>query len=370
MISHLGQYFIFCIDLYGVAHPTLNTVMNKKISVFVLCLSALLPDYSFAQDIQFSQYYAAPLYLNPALAGINQTGRAGVNYRNQWPSINANFETFSAYADVNFDEKNSSVGLLITSDQVGLAGLQANEFALQYAYQVNVNYKWTFRPAIQLSYGTRSIDFSKVVFGDQLDNSGLTGNPSGEQFNSNQVGYFDMGLGGIVFSSRIWLGVSMHHIREPNISITGGESPLPRKFSVHGGYRIPLQTAYRKGETAAGYERSITPTFNYRSQGDFKQLDLGLYVTRAPMIFGLWYRGIPIVSNEFGGTNSEAIIAMIGVTQKKFTLGYSFDYTLSNLGIASGGAHEISLTYTFKWGDPRKPDRDVRELKCPVPYIF
>ncbi len=347
-----------------------DTVMNRIIFVFVLCVAACLPDRSVGQDIQFSQYYAAPLYLNPALAGINQAARAGVNYRNQWPSIDASFETFSAYADVNFDEKNSSVGLLLMSDQAGIAGLNASEIALQYAYQVNVNYKWTFRPAMQVSYATRSIDYSKIVFGDQLDNNGLTGNPSGELFNSDRASYFDIGLGGIVFSERIWLGVSMHHIREPNISINGGDDPLPRKFSVHGGYRIPLMTAYRKGETASGYERSITPTFNYRSQGDFKQLDVGLYVTRAPLIFGLWYRGIPIVSNEFGGTNSEAIIGMIGVVQKSFTLGYSFDYTLSNLGIASGGAHEISLTYTFKWGDPRKPDRDVRELKCPVPYIF
>ncbi|MFY0626971.1 MAG: type IX secretion system membrane protein PorP/SprF [Reichenbachiella sp.] len=344
--------------------------MYKQALCILWLITLLTAQNSQAQDIQFSQYYAAPLYLNPALAGINQTGRAGVNYRNQWPSIDANFETFSAYADVNFDEKNSSVGLILTNDREGLAGLTSTEIALQYAYQVRVNYKWTFRPAIQGSFTTRAADFSRITFGDQLDNNGITGAPSGEIFNSDRVNYFDLGLGGIVFSDRLWVGVSMHHIREPNQSIVGGDSPLPRKLSVHGGYRIPLNTPFKKGETASGAERSVTPSFNYRSQGDFDQLDVGVYFTYAPVIFGLWYRGIPLKTNEVGGTNSEAIIGMIGITQKKFTLGYSFDYTLSNLGISSGGAHEISLSYTFKWGDPRKPDRDVRELKCPVPYIF
>ncbi|MEM7381151.1 MAG: type IX secretion system membrane protein PorP/SprF [Bacteroidota bacterium] len=149
-----------------------------------------------------------------------------------------------------------------------------------------------------------------------------------------------------------------------------GNSPLPRKISVHGGYKIPLRTAYKKGETAGGRERSISPTFNFRKQGRFDQLDIGTYFTFSPMIFGIWYRGIPIQKSEAGGLNSEAIIGMIGVMQKRFTLGYSFDYTISNLGIGSGGAHELSLTYTFKWGDPRKPSRDIRELRCPVPYIF
>ncbi|MBU2914310.1 MULTISPECIES: PorP/SprF family type IX secretion system membrane protein [Reichenbachiella] len=345
--------------------------MLRKVLVFFLVSTLLISVDSYGQDPQFSQYYAAPLYLNPALAGVNQIGRAGVNYRNQWPSIDASFETFSAYVDNNFDEKNSSVGLLITSDREGIAGLTSTEIALQYAYQVNVNYKWTFRPAIQASYTLRDLNFNRLTFGDQLDNNGLNGNPTAEQFDgAGKVSYFDMGLGGLVYSERIWFGAAMHHIREPDQSFLGDGSPLPRKLSFHGGYKIPLQTGYKRGETAKGMERSISPTFNYRSQGEFDQLDLGMYFTLQPVIFGLWYRGIPIKTPEGSGTNSESLIFMFGVTQKSLTFGYSFDYTLSSLGINTGGAHEVSIIYTFRLGDPRKPSRDVRELKCPVPVIF
>lgn len=327
---------------------------------------------SKAQDAQFSQYYAAPLFLNPALTGINQMGRAGVNYRNQWPAVgDANFETFSAYVDVNFDEKNSSVGLMVTTDQEGVAGLRSTEIALQYAYQVRVNHQWTFRPAIQAAYTLRDLNFNRLTFGDQIDVNGLNGNPTAEIFDSSgNVNYFDLGLGGIVFSDKIWFGVSMHHITEPDQSFLGDGSPLPRKLSLHGGYRIPLNTDYKKGETAKGMQRSLSPTFNYRSQGAFDQLDLGLYFTWEPVIFGLWYRGIPVKVAEESITNSESLVFMFGITKKKLTIGYSFDYTISGLGIASGGAHEVSIAYTFKWGDPRKPSRDVRELKCPVPYLF
>ena len=47
----------------------------------------------FAQDPQFSQFYAAPLYLNPAFAGSSELARVGINYRNQWPAMPGNFVT-------------------------------------------------------------------------------------------------------------------------------------------------------------------------------------------------------------------------------------------------------------------------------------
>lgn len=346
--------------------------MNKIF--FILFSVVLVSIYNKveAQDPQFSQYYAAPLYLNPALAGINQIGRAGINYRNQWPSIDANFETFSAYIDNNFDEYNSSVGFIVTTDREGLVGLRSTEVGLQYSYQMLLNYKWAFRPAFQVSYTSRDLNFDKLVFGDQLNSNGLINPNSAEQFNTGlSVNYFDFALGGIAYSKNIWIGVSAHHIREPNQSFIDGASPLPRKVSIHGGYRIPIRAgSYGKGETSRGKERTLSPTFNYRSQGNFDQLDLGLYFTVEPVIFGLWYRGIPVKSTDAGGTNSESIIFMTGLTKDRLTIGYSFDYTLSELGISSGGAHEVSLIYVFRLGSKRKPSRDVRELKCPVPFIF
>lgn len=338
------------------------------------CIGLLLLFFSNqvqAQDPQFSQYYAAPMYLNPGLIGINQRGSIGVNYRNQWPAIDATFETYSFYTAYNFEDYNSSAGIIVTKDREGIAGLQSTSIGLQYAYQVRLTDKWTFRPGIELAYYWRDADFSRLTFGDQFDETGQVNPATTEVFNSDFASrFFDMSFGGVIFNPSAWLGYSVHHLLEPNQSLIDESSPLPRKFSLHGGYKIPFSAvSVRAQRSTKGRERSFTPSFNYRQQDKFKQLDLGVYFTLEPVLLGIWYRGVPIDGLK-GIGNNESIITMIGLSKNDFTVGYSFDYTISGLGIGTGGAHEISLTYAFSLANPRKPARDVRELRCPVPFIF
>ncbi len=324
-----------------------------------------------AQDPQYSQYYAAPLNLNPGLVGINQKGRAGLNYRNQWPSIDATFENYSFYIDYNWVDYYSSLGLIVNTDREGIAGLRSTMIGLQYAYQLQLNYEWTFRPAVQLAYYQRDINFDRLTFGDQFDATGqvVLANTN-EQFNTGlNANFFDISFGGIFFNEKIWGGFSIYHVTEPNQALAGGESPLYQRRSFHGGIKIPFHDISKKAQNKPLKERSLTPTFNYRSQSEFDQLDLGVYFTLEPLLLGVWYRGIPVKSLE-GIPNNESVIFMTGLTTKNVSIGYSFDFTVSDLGINSGGAHEISLTYTFSLDPPGKPPKSVREVKCPVPFSF
>ncbi|WP_245986370.1 PorP/SprF family type IX secretion system membrane protein [Marinoscillum furvescens] len=342
-----------------------------KIIVFSMVFGCWSPNTAHAQDPQFSQYYAAPMYLNPGLVGINQKGRAGINYRNQWPQIDANYRTYSFYIDYFFEEEYSALGLIVNRDEEGIAGLQSTNIGLQYAYQVNLTYDWTFRPGVEVSYYWRDINFSELTFGDQFDNTGQVRPVSSEAFNTGMNAQFvDLAFGGVLYNGKMWAGAAMHHVLEPNQSLAGGESPLPRKFSLHGGYKILFSDINPKARRPEkGRERSFTPSINYKQQGSFKQLDAGIYFTLEPVLLGAWYRGIPI--DGFTGTkNSESIISMIGFNTGDLTIGYSFDYTISDLGIGSGGAHEVSIIYAFSLADPRKPSREVRELRCPVPFLF
>jgi type IX secretion system PorP/SprF family membrane protein len=344
--------------------------MRKKIAYSILMAWVSFSSLTIqAQDPQFSQYYAAPLYLNPGLAGINQLGRAGVNYRNQWPSLPAGFESYSFYLDYHFEEQNSSLGVIVNTDQEGRVGLRSTTAGLIYAYQAELNYKWTFRPALQASYYQRDLDFSRLTFGDQLDETGLVRPVTSESLSGGSTWFMDFSAGGVIFNDRVWFGLSAHHLNEPNQSIAGGDSPLSMKYSLHGGYRIYFDDIRSGYHNPSSRERSITPTLNYKTQDDFDQLDLGVYFTLEPVIFGLWYRGIPIKTFR-GVASNEAIIVMAGFETGQTTIGYSFDYTISELTIGTGGAHEVSLTYQFSLADPRKPPREVRELKCPIPFIF
>src|SRR6185369_4935517 len=89
--------------------------MYKLVASVVLIL--FIGESVTAQDPQFSQFYAAPLYLNPAFAGATGQARVGANYRNQWPAIDANFTTISAFGDFYHENKNVGLGAIITRDQ-------------------------------------------------------------------------------------------------------------------------------------------------------------------------------------------------------------------------------------------------------------
>ncbi|MES1226414.1 MAG: type IX secretion system membrane protein PorP/SprF, partial [Bacteroidota bacterium] len=61
-------------------------MMKKLICAMSLCL--LLGTAALAQDPNFSQFFASPLTLNPALTGkFDGVYRVAGNYRNQWPTI-------------------------------------------------------------------------------------------------------------------------------------------------------------------------------------------------------------------------------------------------------------------------------------------
>ncbi len=323
-----------------------------------------------AQDPQFSQFYAAPLYLNPAFAGSTGQARAGINYRNQWPAIDANFTTFSAYFDYFIEDKNSGVGIIMNRDVEGLAGLRSFNLGLQYSYELFLTENLGFRPGAQVSLYNRDINFNKLTFGDEFVNGEFISGTTAEQFNTNfSKTFVDLSLGGVFFTKVAYLGIAAFHLNQPNQSIIDEESKLPVKLSIHGGFKFYMKPgAIGSGVYTREAERSIGPAFQYRHQGQFDQMDLGVYYTAEPLVLGLWYRGVPFKSVN-GFVNNESIVLLLGFTRigakEALNIGYSFDYTISKLTASSGGAHEFSLVYTWPMRNPRKPPKDKLVIPCP-----
>ena len=346
---------------------------HKMKYFLIFSLMLLISETVTAQDPQFSQFYAAPLYLNPAFAGSSQQGRVGLNYRNQWPGIDANFTTVSAFADFYLEDYNSGVGAILTRDYANVLGLQSIGFGLQYAYQLQLSKKWSFRPGVQISANTRSINYNKLIFGDQINADGSIDPATQEALRGGQTKFFpDLGFGGLLFSENAWIGITAAHLLTPNQSLTGGTDKLPMKFSAHAGYKF----FFKSGTQGMGFEtrpkeRSVAPALQYRHQGQFDQMDLGMYLTFEPVTFGAWYRGVPFKSVA-GYINNESLVLSLGLMKKssnklKDTLfiGYSYDYTISKLGPGSGGAHEFSLIYSWPIRNPRKPAKDKLIIPCP-----
>lgn len=351
--------------------------MKNKILIALLVLSAGLG--AFAQDIQYSQFYANALYLNPAFAGSNQNTRAIAHARLQWPSLDATYTGSTFSLDHFFPRYRSGVGLLFNTDYLSSATgrtFRNLNIGLQYAYQLELSEEWTFRPGLQLSFAQMSFNSSGLTWGKQFNDAGLNAAlPTGEEatISNAPIYYPDISAGGLLYSKKIWVGIAAGHLNQPSQSfLQDGTSKLAIKSSLHAGIKIPLGAPKRQryGVQASEKETSISPTMLYKMQGKYDQLDLGVYVRHDYLVFGSWYRGIPVKLYNREKSNNDALVFLVGAVYKGFNVGYSYDITISKLASPySGGAHELSLTYNFlvelDRGGKRKPSGRNRKPVCP-----
>lgn len=324
------------------------------LSAILVCCTAA---YTVAQDPHFTQFYAAPTYLSPAFAGTTVQNRFVLQFRDQWPSIPGAFVSYNLAADQYLAGLNSGIGLIATRDQAGSGALSSTSFTLQYAYEIKLKHKVFLRPALQIGYASRSVNYSKLIFNDQLSRGGEVA--TYEYYDGRKQGYSDLGSGLLFFTPNMWFGLALLHMNEPNQSLLEGESALPRQFNMHGGYRFKL----RSGGMVRKNHQSIVAAFNYRAQAAFDQLDIGAYYERDPIFAGLWYRGLPVKSYKPGYQNNDAIAVLVGFKAGDWRFGYSYDITMSRLAMNSGGAHEI--TTVFELADKRKKKSMSRRRVVP-----
>lgn len=345
----------------------------KKLIHKILFLFAIL-SLSFAgvaQDVQFTQFYAAPLLLNPAFTGATNKTRLITNNRIQWVGLNGvkSFNTFSAGVDHYFKQYKSGVGLMAVYNTLGSSQMTSIEITGLYSFHVKLNDRWNFIPGLQLSYVSRSVDFSKLLFGDQISKDGTSSVSQDFGSDKGRAGFFDFGAGGLIYEKKFWFGLAVHHINTPNQSFGGAKSPLPIKYSIHGGYKFEIKPdAPQKSYGPQRKPVSISPAFNFKSQGNFTQLDLGFYTNFDPVVFGFWYRGIPVIKTYESNINSDAMAILVGLRfDDHLHFGYSYDFTVSSLkNTNSGGTHELSLSTAFEYKSPRKK-KDYSKMELPSP---
>lgn len=314
-----------------------------------------------AQDVQYSQFYANPLYLNPAMTGASEMTRIGVNYRNQWPGLDQSFTSYSAHIDHYLFNINSGIGLIFNRSEQSMANLSVTEIGATYAYRARLGFRSFLRVGGQVSYMDRDAYFGNLIFGSQIDDqTGTIGDFSGENLGSDFNHQFvDYSLGMMFNNENAWFGISAHHITQPNLSfIDGQQSELPVKLSAHGGYRIDLSGGSSSNSmNQRSGTRELTLAFNFKNQAPFSQLDLGAQVNLQPLVLGVWYRGIPV--SEVSQSNHESVIALVGISLGNgLDVGYSHDFTISSLGNGNtGGANEISIRYSFLAGSAKGAGR-------------
>lgn len=310
---------------------------------------------AYSQDSQYTQFYAAQTSLNPAFAGGSIENRFIANYRHQWTGVGNPFVNYSVSYDKYLPNINSGVGLIVHRETAGAGGLSNTNFGVQYAYEARLWDDFYFRPGIQFSYVNKSIDFSQLIFTDQMIRDGDPATLEAQI--TEPVGFFDFAVGGVLNNKKFWLGFSVHHLAEPNEALYQySESLLPRKYSLHGGYKLNIRDKFGDGT-----KNNMVFAANYKSQGDFDQLDMGIYFELDALILGTWYRNLPLKTNGYSLINHDALAFIVGYQVMKYKIGYSYDVTVSQLSVGStGGSHEISLTY--EWANKKNKKLAKRRI--------
>jgi type IX secretion system PorP/SprF family membrane protein len=340
--------------------------MKKIYAVVLLILSV---GCSFAQDIHFSQYYASPLTLNPALTGLINGGfRASFNYRNQWfniPTLNtiAPYQTYQASVDAPLlrDKLGNDwlgVGGMFYTDKAGDGALTTFSGMVSIAYHKAVDRygKSQLSFGMQAGVVSKQVNINNLVFENQLDNFVFnTSLPNGENYNGKAIIYPDVNLGALWSSApkdnfHYYFGFAMDHLSRPRESfLDNGNNRLPYLFNVQGGAEIFLN----RDNTL-----SLDPTFLFMLQSNASQYNFGVALNyqvsdNFAVFGGPWYR------------INDAVILAAGVEFYDTRVGISYDINNSDLKTATQaqGALELSVQYIFK---KEKPGRTQYTSYCPI----
>lgn len=167
----------------------------------------LLTIYSIninAQEPTFTQFYANPIYLNPAFAGSNKCPRINMNYRNEWPNLSGNYVTYSASYDKFVKSIAGGLGVIATYDQQGRGTINTAMLGLAYSYHQKINRKFSMLFGARAAYFQKSIDPTKLTFNDMIDRYKGFIYPTADKIGDNQVNvqFFNASAGVLGYSKR------------------------------------------------------------------------------------------------------------------------------------------------------------------------
>ena len=334
-----------------------------KKSVLLVCVVFCFFMNSKAQDPHFSQFFASPLTLNPALTGkFDGTLRVAGNYRNQWPAFNNVYTTSTLSVDFSILNKalpqndTWGIGIMALTDKSGGGILTNNYIGVSTAYHKALDEDGFSQIGIgfQGMYGQKRLDWSKLYFEDQLTPFGFDlSSPSADisTLNNTNINYLDVNAGLIYTLStndknNFYFGASMYHINRPKASFKGGEWNIDARTTISAGGYFPISDVLTLHTSGIFQTQSKSTELTF---GGAVSSSLNNDETNPTNIYGgAWLRVndalIPYLGLEFGGMR----------------IGATYDVNISSLkpGSQSRGGMEISLIYI------KKP-ADGKNVPCP-----
>lgn len=310
----------------------------------------------------FSQFYAASMFVNPALAGDKQNMNFTIQHRtytNQYSKYNLSQMTALVPLKIKyfntFFRRNHSSGAAFTMyrsssgkegelTSIGFLGTFAQNVQILKSHYVAVglqtgyvnlkqgdNFMWGTQYDVATGYDK---DIIPSIGDIDIASHFPTINAGAAWFmnNTNLKSYMQK------YRFDAFGGIAAYNINRPNTSFFDNEkTKLPINWKVHGGVKTFFNQRFY-----------LYPNVIYLRQNNNSQFMFGAYATYKPTdyndekgynaIFGLWYRV------------GESVVASVGSAYYNVKFALSYDFLATNKFSFSGrgkGALEFSVRYTM-----------------------
>ena len=135
----------------------------QKIYIIAFLVALFISNEGLGQDPIFSQFYAAPLQINPAFAGNTFNPRISLNYRDQWRNFNNAFSTTSISFEKFVPEISSGFGIVLSNDRAGDGIYTTNMASLIYSYKLQATKTFFIKWGFEVSYFQNKVDWDRLV---------------------------------------------------------------------------------------------------------------------------------------------------------------------------------------------------------------
>ena len=321
----------------------------KHLKTFLLPVFAwMISSASHAQDPHFSQYFATPLTLNPALtASMDGAFRVATHMRQQWPAPGSPYTTAAGSFEHQLfrsripENDRAGIGAMFMEDESLSGGLKTTYASLSVAYQKSLDEFQRIGVGFQGTYGNRRADLSRLSFHNQFESDRFnTSLPSGEP--DFQPMPATMGLNaGLLYhyediNRKVFAGASLYHMNRPRISMMNDSlNRIPTRATVHFGtmflYGSNLRFTFHGCWQLQGgaHEASVGGAVGY---------DIGETTT---IFAGVWSR------------INESIYPYVSCVLGSMQVAMTYDFTISRLYTSTPRYASIELSFIYSMRDDR-----------------
>lgn len=299
--------------------------------LLIFCLGSCLA--GLAQDPVFTNAHQSLIALNPSFAGSNGVVRYQSNTRSQWYNLTGSYLTFYNSVDAFIKPINGGIALTYTRDDQSRGTLVTNRIDLSYAQHLSLfDKKLKIIPSVQVGYFLKTLDNTKLHYGDQIDpRRGFVWSSTGVPMAKTNKQNMDFSAAFLINYKHFYIGSTLFHFTRPDEGLRG-PSKLPYRISSFASYNLPI-----------GEKVLLNALFRFEQQQNFSNCYFN--------INALFFKHL-IVSS--GITSNNALNVFAGYRHHYFSVSGGYEFSFDRIGSNTAGSYELTAGFNLRNKENRK----------------